>query len=157
MGIGDVMSKLGKGALSYGKSITPSNVVKGAIGVPEAGAFAKAPFLTTGFVGSGLLGLGQLAAPVVKGAYDDVTDNSFESQLRRETAALIRSQADQMKAERIRQGMAMNEQRLMQASPHLYNSIMAGRPLARGAVPIGGGQRKDLIDLVTRQMAEGTL
>lgn len=156
MGIGDVLSKLGSGALSYGKSITPGGVARGAIGL-ESGLFAKAPLTAIGVAGGGMLGLAQLVAPVVKGAYNDVTNDPFERQLRQETSALLRSQAEQLKRQRLEQGMAINEQRLQQYNPHLYNSIMAGRPLPRGAVPIGGGQRKDLVDLVTRQMAEGTL
>lgn len=156
MGIGDILSKIGGKAASYGSALTPGTVVKGAIGF-EPGLFAKAPLTAAGTVGGGLLGLGLLAAPIAKGAYDDVTNSSFERQLREETSTLLRQQADQMKMERLRQGMAINEQRLAQVNPHLYNSILAGRPLARGAVPIGGGQRKDVLDLVTRQMAEGTM
>ncbi len=156
MGIGDILSKLGGKAASYGASITPGSIVKGAMGF-EPGLFAKAPLTATGMYGGGGLGLMSLAAPIAKGAYDDVTNSSFERQLKQETATILRQQAEQMKMERLQQGMALNEQRLMQSNPHLYNSIMAGRPLARGAVPIGGGQRKDVLDLVTRQMAEGTL
>ncbi len=156
MGIGSILSKVGASAANYGKTLTPGNIVKGMAGF-EPGLFAKAPVVATGMVTSGIAGLGLLAAPIAKGAYDDGTNSSFERQLRQETATILRQQAEQMKMERLQQGMALNEQRLMQANPHLYNSIMAGRPLARGAVPIGGGQRRDVLDLVTRQMAEGTL
>lgn len=158
MGALDVIRSLGGKAASYG--------AKGAGGIfaDVAGLSGLGSALTSGSAltaagaaGGAIAGVGGLAsllAPVGVGAYNSVTDAAFERQLRAETSALLREQAAALRRQRMETSIAINEQRLSQM-PGLYNALLAGKPIPRGAAVIGGGQRPDLINLVAQSMAEG--
>jgi hypothetical protein len=61
----------------------------------------------------------------------------------------------EIEQQKLEQARALNEIRLSQMDPHLYAEISVGRQLPMGAVPIGGMQRRDLLDEVTTNMANG--
>lgn len=97
----------------------------------------------------------QMGGDAVEGVDEMMTHRRFE----RSRAMVEQSRRDmllqQMQEQRLQAAMQLNEMRLQQLDPHLYAELQAGRRLARGAVPIGGNARRDLIEEVTRGMSQG--
>jgi hypothetical protein len=97
----------------------------------------------------------QMGGDAIEGVDEMMTHRRFE----RTRGMIEQSRRDmllqQMQDQRLQMAMQMNEMRLQQLDPHLYAELQAGRRLARGAVPIGGNARRDLIEEVTRGMSEG--
>lgn len=97
----------------------------------------------------------QMGGDAIEGVDEMLTHRRFE----RTRGMIEQSRRDmflqQMQDQRLQAAMQMNEMRLQQLDPHLYAELQAGRRLARGAVPIGGNARRDLIEEVTRGMSEG--
>jgi uncharacterized protein (DUF952 family) len=97
----------------------------------------------------------QMGGDTIEGVDEMLTHRRFE----RTRNMIEQSRRDmllqQMQDQRLQMAMQMNEMRLQQLDPHLYAELQAGRRLARGAVPIGGNARRDLIEEVTRGMSQG--
>ena len=51
--------------------------------------------------------------------------------------------------------MAENASRLAALAPDVYNRVLAGRLLPKGAVVLGGQPRTDLMEELTGRMAQG--
>lgn len=104
---------------------------------------------TSVFVGNEVL------RPISKGIEGSVTGDSFEQELRnyekeRVTVATIRA-----RQERIQRGMMQQMARIAALDPHLYNELLHGDALPRGAVVLGGRPKTDLLEQVAYQMTTG--
>jgi len=115
-------------------------------------SFKEAPALsalTAGFIGK------EAVAPVVKGAVGEVTGETFRKnfeEFRREKRAQA---AGQLRAQKLQQTMASNMARIAALDPHLYNELLVGRSLPRGAVVIGGEPKTDFLEQVAFEMSTG--
>ncbi len=109
-----------------------------------------------GAVGAAQWAASELGGPLAMGAKDMLRG---DEKARTTGAALMEVQAQQQAEEMKRQQLAFlvesNQRRLAQWSPELYNQVLAGRRLPRGAVMIGGVPRTDLLAQVAMRMALG--
>jgi len=140
MGLMSLAAKAGKALMPVVEGMGP--MTKVAAGVSAAGALA------------GLAG--DVAGPVIEGIAETVQGPEKQD---RSMAALVAMQrlakARADREQRVRQKMADNEAALAASNPTLYNDVLAGRKLPRGAVRIGGQPRRDLMERLTRLMVEG--
>jgi hypothetical protein len=94
---------------------------------------------------------------MVKGVKDQMRG---AEKVRTTGAGLLRdqfeAQADEIKRERLARLVESNQRRLAQWDPELYNQVLAGRRLPRGAVMIGGVPRTDLLAQMAMRMAMGS-
>lgn len=130
----------------------------------KAGFLSKLPRVAKIAGGAGLV-LGAVdmllnpAAEMVSGAGDLMMPDRVDRRLERMISGQEQVQQFQrMKAKRD-QKMAELTQRntllLAQNAPHLFNQLMAGRSLPRGATVIGGEPRTDLVQEVAMGMTQG--
>ncbi len=163
-----VMGKVGSGARAAGRGAkgagkymydraTPRNLAEVATGLPLDKKFWKD---RPGF--ASLIGAGGVAGSSLLGkeVYDSVkTRNAWESRMREEGRyeqyVWLAQRAEEEKFRRLQRDMATNAARLASANPELYNRVLAGRRLPRGAVVIGGAPRTDLLEELAYRMASG--
>tara|TARA_R110002012_G_scaffold253424_1_gene432466 strand:+ start:521 stop:1012 length:492 start_codon:yes stop_codon:yes gene_type:complete len=107
------------------------------LGVPAAG-----------FIGS------EIVSPIARGAYDASPIPSISDDYRGITGrryenyqeSLGNKAAQALKSQRIEEMVQRNMAIVAQRDPHLYNQVMAGRVLPKGAVVLGGPRRQDLME-----------
>jgi hypothetical protein len=73
-----------------------------------------------------------------------------EGLARRETILAVKERARQ-----VRESIRANITMIARTNPQLYNELVAGRRLPRGAIILGGPPRKDLLEEVATMMAGG--
>lgn len=116
-------------------------------------SFKEAPalsILTAGFLGK------EVVAPLVGGAVGDLTGETFRENFE-EFQREKRAQAGtQLRAQKLQATMASNMARIAALDPHLYNELLVGRNLPKGAVVIGrGGGNTDFLEQVAFEMSTG--
>jgi len=101
-----------------------------------------------GFLGS------EIVSPIAKGAYegsplpglvggrDRLDQQRFDVFQSGQTNRIAQTLESQRIEEMVQRNMAIVAQR----DPHLYNQVMAGRILPKGAVVLGGPRRQDLME-----------
>lgn len=72
-----------------------------------------------------------------------------------EEQAWQQKQAATLRQRRLQRDMAENASRLAAVAPDVYNRVLAGRMLPKGAVVLGGEPRTDLLEELTTGMAQG--
>ncbi len=152
-------------ALGSAKNFRPSlgGTLEGLTGIGKGlpGRWNAASPTMKGMIGLDVLGggaiLGGMGYDLAKGGYDSLRDLSgepFKARVNEEFGSRASMLGVRMQAERRARELAVNAQRLAQFNPNLYNQIMAGRTLPRGAIVIGGQPRTDLLEDFARQMAD---
>ena len=110
------------------------------------------------------LGLLLMGASAMRKPVGDFTDdlgmNPWREEERGATRGMERSlvledMREQGRREELDRLTRVNTMRMMQMEPALAQTLMAGRRLPEGATVIGGQPRMDLLEQVSRQMAEG--
>jgi len=96
-----------------------------------------------------------LGAEGIRTADELMTRRRFNQKMYMVRQARQNQLLQEIEQRRLEEARARNEIRLSQLDPHLYAEISVGRQLPMGAVPIGGVQRRDLLDEVTTNMASG--
>lgn len=140
MGLLSAAAKAGKAIIPMMESWGPAT--KAAAGVAAVGGAVDLGGMTVG--------------KMVSGAYDAMTaDERLDSDMTGLVAMQRLLRARQEREQRLQRKMAENEAALAASNPTLYNNVLAGRKLPRGAVRIGGQPRRDLMERLTRLMAEG--
>lgn len=79
----------------------------------------------------------------------------LDKQLERERAQILRTQAMRAEYERLQTDANRSAARLAAMAPDIYNSILAGRRLPKGAMVLGGQPRTDLLAELAMRMAKG--
>ena len=99
------------------------------------------------------------AAEVGAGVFDQVNPSRVDRRLERMISGQEKvDQFERMRAKRDRKVaelMQRNTMLLATQAPHLFNQLMAGRSLPRGATVIGGQPRTDLVEEVAMGMTQG--
>ena len=134
-------------AAKAGKMLSP--VIEGA---------SDATKIAGGISGIGAaIGLGEMVGAPLAAGLDDAINGpeKMDQDMRHIVAAQTLMRARMDREQRIQRKMADNEAALAASDPTLYNNVLAGRKLPRGAVRIGGQPRRDLMERLTRLMAEG--
>ena len=72
-----------------------------------------------------------------------------------ERQAYIQYKAQETRMRRLQRDMAENAARLAAVAPDVYNRVMAGRMLPKGAAVFGGNPRTDLLEQLTLAMSKG--
>jgi len=62
-------------------------------------------------------------------------------------------QAVQQRSRQVRESIRANITQIARTNPQLYNELVAGKRLPRGAIILGGPPRKDLLEEVATMMA----
>jgi len=108
-----------------------------------------------GMVGAPLVA--QMGVMAGKKVSDAVTDrpywqaHGYQQEMRRQE--IIRMEQER----RLKEAVTRNTMLLAQTDPQLFAELSSGRRLPKGAVPIGGKPRSDIIAEVARRMATGEL
>ena len=102
-------------------------------------------------------GIGFLGFPLLAGLRKDIMgptaeDYAMEDQARERA---FQHSLGKLGAASARKQAQLNESILARKAPNLYNKILAGRPLPAGAVVIGGGPRRDLMQELANAMSAG--
>lgn len=79
--------------------------------------------------------------------------NQIDTEISRRRAALL----EELEVARLRRATQSNIARLQEVSPDIYNSLLAGRQLPRGAQVFGGVRRQDIVEQVAYDMARGAI
>lgn len=132
-------------------------------GLPGLAGKALKKVGTAGAVGLGIGAIDLLldpAASFVEGLGDDLNyGGKVDRRLERMISGQERvDQFERMRAKRDRKVaelMQRNTMLLATQAPHLFNQLMAGRSLPRGATVIGGQPRTDLVEEVAMGMTQG--
>lgn len=109
-----------------------------------------------GALGGGLFAGEALANPIVKtvgGAMN--ARGMIDSQVQGQAAMMLLLKKRRADAERLARVKAENEAALASQLPDVYNQVVTGKRLPKGAVVIGGSPRRDLVDRLTGLMAQG--
>jgi hypothetical protein len=119
---------------------------------------SKGSLLTTAGLGAASMFAPELAHLATGGYKQFSGQNANDFERSRELVRRGRYQQlrQQLEDERFARAKMENEMRLSQMDPHLYMELQVGRELPMGAVPIGGQQRRDLLDEVAGNMASGS-
>lgn len=124
---------------------------------------ASGSALDLGLKGAGVYGLATQASDLVgeplARAYGGVFHGIGRMGAVARGLAQVRGQqiADQMRAEQLEQLMGVNTARLAATMPDVYNQVLAGRTLPRGAVVLGGGQNPDRLQALAMAMSMGSI
>lgn len=125
------------------------------------GAFRKHPVASSLTAAGGLAAANSLGLEVFKRLAVGVTDTD-ESQRARademfQLEQRVRAQRQVREMERQRRDMAMqaNLQVIATQAPDVYNQVLAGRPLPRGAKVFAGRPRRDLLEELAVAMSDG--
>jgi hypothetical protein len=81
--------------------------------------------------------------------------SAVDEMLQQQNAVNTVNRIQQKRQQRLEMLRAQNRMRLMQTSPHLAQSLLAGMELPMDGVVIGGRPRTDLLDQVADQMGAG--
>lgn len=113
----------------------------------------------------GNVGLGaSVAAPLLSGPVSALNEHTWKPLVGRETQedrqinrALMgpTPQQQMMRQRRLQEAVSFNQAVLAQQFPGLYAKLLAGRPLPRGAVVIGGRPQVENVESVALSMAMG--
>lgn len=141
-------------AVGTKKSYTIANMLKSyAEGVGKNPITYGVPMTAAG-IDIGVLGA-EMGHPVYQAA---VPEGILAGRKLRETAAqelgtqeALRSVRERSK--QLRESIRRNIQVIAQTNPQLYNELVAGKRLPRGAVVLGGPPRRDLLEEVATMMA----
>lgn len=95
---------------------------------------------------------GEILDPLATGARDAFSSGPFDRSVQREMAAREFGVSERLKQDRLQKLASANAARLAALQPDIYNQVMAGRRLPRGAVVIGGVPRTDLLAEVASRM-----
>ena len=104
----------------------------------------------------GIMGLpiaANLLGPMYSSMMDPTGPVRKELAEHKETEAAARAMG--MRAQSLQRSMQQNMARLAAMDPQMYNSVMAGRRLPKGAAVFGGRMRQDLMEELSMQMALG--
>lgn len=118
-------------------------------------AWEAKPITTGAFTAAGALGLGAAVAGPGMNMVDAINGDPLGRAIEAEMTLGRGSMAAMLRAERLQEMKALNAARLAAARPHLYNQIVAGRPLPTGGIAIGGELNESLLDVVTGMMSRG--
>jgi len=116
----------------------------------KAGASAamKMPLMSASIAG-GLAS--EVAPPIARAAMG----TPLQDQIKMEVNSQREMALAQAKNQRLLRQMAINTSRLASIDPHLYNEVLAGRRLPKGAVMFGGKPREDLMEALAMKMSTG--
>lgn len=143
-----------RGALKSAGKGAPSLLA----GTTKAELKGMNPIAAGGLIGGGALFAGQeIGAPIVQGVQDRFSHERLDAAIRHESTNKLELLAEQAKMERLQASIAENMARLAHADPDLYNQVMAGRRLPRGARVFGGRPRTDLLQELGAMMATGSI
>lgn len=123
----------------------PSRAVKGVAalgGGGVVGAGLGAEFVTE-----------EVGKPIYEALMGDPQGEAIKGAFR-ERAAIVEERLRQQRMMRLKME---NVQRLASLRPDLYNQLVAGRPLPRDAVVVGGVPDNGMLDRVATMMAQGNL
>lgn len=170
---GSLLGSAGRGLLGFGKGLgTAAQYATTGSKYKDVAKAFKRPIrkgglenpatmrnlMTLGFAGQGL---GWITLPWLLHKFYEKDPNElyFETEVAEERAKL-RQQRARQKLEQIQEGhrrreIELQERKLQQVAPELYNRIAAGRYLPAGAVVIGGAPRRDLLRELSEAMHEG--
>tara|TARA_R100000654_G_scaffold48975_2_gene75140 strand:- start:538 stop:1026 length:489 start_codon:yes stop_codon:yes gene_type:complete len=133
-------------------------LIKGASGFTKADsvtAFAKAhPLAAFGLIAPTVqFGAEDIVAPITQGfteEYLPFEDAKSDSGQERLFGQLQESQSERiakaLEDKRMEDMVQRNMAAVARLNPHLYNQVMAGRVLPKGAVVLGGPRRQDLME-----------
>jgi len=142
-------SKTGAGVarsgLAKAKGINPKSLLLGGPGVSKT---------TAAGIGTGTALFGwDLTSPVREAVRAD-PDRQYQNMIEAERALMNQRAAQGLRRQRLERDMAGNAARLAAVAPDLYNQVLAGRRLPRGAVVLGGQPRTDLLEEVAMRMSD---
>tara|TARA_Y100001973_G_C5008944_1_gene237403 strand:+ start:43 stop:525 length:483 start_codon:yes stop_codon:yes gene_type:complete len=114
---------------------------------------ATNPIPTAGLLGTGGYFVGKdIVAPIAGGLGEATgvpdllrrseSDEKYEDFIRDQDISLSKKMENQRIEQMVQQNMAM----VAKMNPQLYNQVMAGRVLPKGAVVLGGPRREDLME-----------
>ena len=148
------IKRAGRGLTAIGKHVAdPINTAELVTQLPlRKKDWKRNPLLMGLYAGGGLGFMGGIAREVKK-------TPSWEAKMREEGRyerfLWLQQKTEEAKAKRLQRDMATNAARLASAAPEVYNRILAGRELPRGAVVLGGKPRVDLLEELAYRMASG--
>lgn len=117
---------------------------------------SRAPKIGVGGLAGAAFAGELLGAPIASAVQNDLLGGRRqEAAIESERSRLERQWADRHRSERVQRDMALSLQNLARLNPHLYASVLAGRPLPEEAIWIGGQPGRDALDEVAYGMATG--
>lgn len=133
-----------------------------------AGAASRAGSLIKGVVGGAVAGAALLGADLLaekeQGEYhsEDFLSRALGGGASREAVGAAFQDRNQaaaigMRVERLRADMAGNAVRLASLRPDMYNQLVYGRLLPKGAIPIGGQPDDQFLQQITLAMSTGAM
>ncbi len=156
-GVGSLFKKAlgatGRGARAVARKATPRNVAEVGLGIPLQKSFWKErPYLAATFAAGG----GAFGTNIgVQALKQPGWEKRMREEGRYEQYMWLAQRAEEDRARRLQRDMATNAARLASVAPDVYNRVLAGRTLPRGAVVIGGRPRVDMLEELAYRMASG--
>lgn len=147
----------GKAARYMGSKATPGNVTELVTNIPMNKAFYKEhPGMAALFATGGAAFTASMGRDIYKSAKESSQwEKRMKEEYRYEQNLYLTQRVEEEKQRRLQRDMVENAARLAAAAPDVYNRVLAGRRLPRGAVVLGGAPRTDLLEELAYRMASG--